>query len=469
MLNVLIRPIPFVSSFVDALNHSLEQCQSSAQLTRCQRVWLVAVLMGIVVTQSLNWAAFERRSLNQHKQGHLRWMFSYAKISWTLLLQASLKHLLKHYQVSSGVLVTDDTDNMRSKNTKKISYVHKVKDKKTGGYFNGQELVFLILVTDTVTIPVGFRFYTPDPDLTEWRKKNKALKKQGVAAKLRPARPAPNPEYPTKQALTLEMLGVFSTSFPDIKITSVLADALYGTGAFMDSTSEMFPGTQVVSQLRTNQLVRIYGKWVSLKTYFSRHSGVETDLVVRGASSKKVTMLGHRLHVKAHGKKRFIIALKYEGEDEYRFIVASNLTWRHTDIARAYTLRWLVEVFIEDWKSHDGWNKLSKQQGEKGAMRGVTLSLLCDHMLLLHPEQSVRLKNKQPGLPVGCLTERLKAEALIDAVADIVTSESPKAALNKFTLALQEILPERASSKHMAGLDLGRMEPTHSLRYYAGT
>ena len=63
---------------------------------------------------------------------------------------------------------------MRSRNTSKIAGVHKVKDKKTGGWFNGQEFVFLILVTDTVTIPLGFHFYIPDPALKEWKATIKA-------------------------------------------------------------------------------------------------------------------------------------------------------------------------------------------------------------------------------------------------------------------------------------------------------
>ena len=66
------------------------------------------------------------------------------------------------------------------------------------------------------------------------------------------------------------------------------------------------------------------------------------------------------------------------------------ITWRHKDIAIAYSLRWLVEVFIADWKGHLGW--MSKQQGDEGALRGMTLSLLCYHLLLLHSEQSARLR-----------------------------------------------------------------------------
>ena len=97
----------------------------------------------------------------------------------------------------------------------------------------------------------------------------------------------------------------------------------------------------------------------------------------------------------------------------------------------------------------------------------MILSLLCDHLLLLHPEQSARLKSKQPGLPVGCLTDRLKIAALISAVEAIVNAPDPVAALESFTKVLQEALPERASRKHMAGLDLGRQEATPSLRYRA--
>ena len=61
-------------------------------------------------------------------------------------------------------------------------------------------------------------------------------------------------------------------------------------------------------------------------------------------------MRSARVHVSAHGKKRFVIALKYEGEEEYRYLVASDMSWRTGDIAQAQTLRWLVLVFIEDWE-----------------------------------------------------------------------------------------------------------------------
>ncbi len=461
---MLIRPLKFVVDYVTALNMSLKQI-SATELTNTQRRWLVVVLIGIVVTGQFNWAAFERRSLGKFKECRLRWMFRHAAIAWSRLLEASIAHVFAHYAITKGVLILDDSDKVRSRNTSKISGVHKVKDKKTGGWFNGQEFVFLVLATDTVTIPVGFDFYIPDPSIKIWKDTVKEQKKQGIPAKERAKKPEPNPEYPSKQQLALKLLKKFSTNHPGVKIQAVLADALYGNACFMDEASKATSCNQVISQLRKNQLVRSRGKNIPLTTYFTRTSGVTTTLIIRGSKEKNVTMLGARLTVKSHGKKRFIIALKYEGETEYRFIVATDLTWRHKDVARTYTLRWLIEVFFEDWKGHGGWNSLSKQQGVDGATQGVTLSLLCDHLLILHPLQSARLKDKQPGMPVGCLVEHINAEALIDSVHHLVNATDPKKEFDKFKNALEESLPDRKSSKHLAGLDLGRMEPTPSLRY----
>lgn len=104
------------------------------------------------------------------------------------------------------------------------------------------------------------------------------------------------------------------------------------------------------------------------------------------------------------------MALKYAGEEEYSYLVAPDLSLRHIDIVQLCSLRWLVEFFIQDQKAHGGWNRMSKQQGKEGSMRGVILSLLCDHVLLLHPEQSARLKSKQPRLLAGCLIERLNTD-----------------------------------------------------------
>ena len=223
----------------------------------------------------------------------------------------------------------------------------------------------------------------------------------------------------------------------------------------------------MISQLRSAQIVSNRNSTTNLESYFSRQPGVDTQLFIRGGQEKSVTMLAARLRVKAHNKRRFVVALKYEGEADYRYLVASDLSWRHTDIARLYSLRWLVEVFIQDWKKCGGWNRLSKQQGVEGSERGLIVSLLCDHLLLLHPQQIARLKNKQPRMPAGFLIERLKMESLTDTIRDVVMADDPKQALKALTASLQDSLPTRPSSKHMAGRDLGHQGPVPSLIYHA--
>ncbi len=466
--SVLVRPLSLITQFLNALDQSLQTIKSGARLTHCQKAGLALIMSGIIATGMLNWAAFGRRSLGKAKPSQLRWMFYNAKIAWELLLQASIKHVLATHGITFGTLVIDDSGKKRTKKTTRIPGAHKVKDKATGGYYNGQEVVFLVLVTDTVTIPVCFRFYQPDPAMTAWRKRNKDLKAQGVPVHRRPRKPIPDHDrFPTLQALALEMISDFTGAFPAVKIKGVLADALYGTGDFMDKASTLTSGAQVISQLRSTQIVSSRNSTTNLKTYFSLQRGVHTRLIIRGGKEKAVTMLTARLYVKAHGKRRFVVALKYEGEADYRYPVASDLSWRHTDIARLYSLRWLVEVFIQDWKKCGGWNRLSKQQGVEGSERGLIVSLLCNHLLLLHPEQIALLKNKQPGMPAGCLIERLKMESLTETVKDVAMADDPEKALKSFTASLQSVVPVRSSSKHMAGRDLGSQEPSPFLIYRA--
>ncbi|WP_236985605.1 hypothetical protein [Marinagarivorans cellulosilyticus] len=72
------------------------------------------------------------------------------------------------------------------------------------------------------------------------------------------------------------MLESFSRKYPEVNVKIITADALYGTGSFMEKSNQYFPHSQVVTQLRKNQSVRCKnGCWASLKSYFSRNEGVE--------------------------------------------------------------------------------------------------------------------------------------------------------------------------------------------------
>ncbi|MCK5478026.1 MAG: hypothetical protein KAI44_03845, partial [Methylococcales bacterium] len=133
-------------------------------------------------------------------------MFHHASIPWKLLLRCSVGLILNHYGITQGSLVIDDSDNKRSKNTTKIWHVHKLKDKASGGYVMGQGLVFMVLVTPIITLPVGIEFYMPDPDYTAWKKADDKLKKKGVPAKQRPPKPAKKDEFPTKIEIAIRLV-----------------------------------------------------------------------------------------------------------------------------------------------------------------------------------------------------------------------------------------------------------------------
>ena len=184
---LISEPLPFVKEFIDALNAALKAHRPvSGGLSLAQRSWLGVCLMGIVITNSVCWARFERASLGRYSLAALSWMFRHWKLPWERLLEHSVQVILRRYGITEGCLCLDDSDKRRSKVTQKIAHVHKLKDKASGGHIMGQSLIFLLPVTPKVTIPVGFVFYLPDPALTAWYKENKRLKQAGVPAKQRP-------------------------------------------------------------------------------------------------------------------------------------------------------------------------------------------------------------------------------------------------------------------------------------------
>lgn len=464
------QPLPFVSAFVDELDAALKRhSEVSRGLSGLQRRWLSFCLMAVMVTNSLCWARFERAGLGRYSSAALSWMFRHAKLPWEVLLQRSVGVILRRHGIDSGTLVLDDTDKRRSKVTRRIAGVHKLKDKASGGFVLGQSVVFLLLVSATLTVPVGFAFYEPDPVRRAWGKRDDELKRQGIPKRQRPLEPARNPAYPTKAALGLKLLERFRQGHPTVTVKAVLADALYGTAAFLDRARAIFGGVQVISQLRSNQKVRFRNRSLTLEQYFARYPGVCQRYRCRGGNSMSVWVSSARLSVEAHGQKRFVIALKYEGESEYRYLVASDLSWRTEDIVQTFTLRWLVEVFIQDWKGYEGWGALTKQPGDEGSSRGLILSLLVDHCLLLHPAQLAQLNHRQPAFTVGSLINRIKVDSLLEVVRTILAAADPEQQLQQLSDTLAECFDLRPSEKHLVGRDLGRMTPSPSLKYKAIT
>jgi hypothetical protein len=460
------EPAQFIKNFISDLDAALGKLKPNARLTQTQKLWLGFCLTAMLLTNTVCWAKFERTSLGKYKIAALSWMFRESKINWNYLLLVSVTLILKHYDIKDGELVFDESDRERSKRTKRIHKAHKQKHKASGGYVNGQTVVLLLLVTPTVTFPVGFAFYMPDPVLTAWAKEDKRLKKEKVAKKDRPIQPERDSRYPTKTQLALRLLQEFKDAHSGIKINAILADALYGEAYFMDEASRICDGAQVISQLRENQTIEYKGKKRNLKHYFNNiNKGIPVTLRVRGGKEIKATMSSARLKVTAHGKKRFVIALKYEGESDYRYLVATEMTWRSIDIIQAYTLRWLVEVFFEDWKLYEGWGREAKQLDEEGSSRGLILSLLLDHCLLLHPEQTARIESKLPAYTVGSLQRKSQLDVLLEFIKALLEQQNPAEKLKELAELVKEVFQLMPSQKHMIGRDLGRLESSATLQY----
>lgn len=437
------------------------------KLTGAQRAWLKFCLMGVLLTNTVCWKAFERAGLGGYRVGALSWMFRHSKVAWDGRLRASVVLVLRQHGITEGVLVADDSDHRRAKRTGRIWKAHKLFDKRTGGYFNGQCLVFLVLVTPKLTVPVGFRFHEADPELSAWRREDRRLKRAGVRKADRPAAPAPDPAYPGKAEQARDLIGEFRRHHPGIRVKAVVADAWFGTQGFLDEASRRRGHVQAISQLRNNQNVRFRGRDWSLAEYFRAYPGVPQRVAVRGGREVEVVVGSARLHVNAHARKRFVIALKYPGEAEYRFLVATDLSWRTLDIAAAYTLRWLAEVFFEDWKLYEGWGQMAKQPGEEGSSRSLALSLRLDHALLLHPEPSARLGNNLPACTVGSPRQFRQGEALLEFVRSGLAAENVAERLEQRAEKVKTWFPLAPSGKHMSGRDLGRQQPSPSLKYRA--
>jgi len=460
------HPLEFAKIFISQLDQSLLKIEGAKPLSQIQKRWLTFCILAIAVSNTICWKAFERISLGTYSHAALSWMFCQSKISWSYLLQASITLLLSQYGITNGELCLDDSDSQRSKQTSRIHHTHKVFDKKTGGYFNGQTIIFLVLITECISIPVGFCFYKPDPALSAWLKEDQKLRGEGKSKKDRPKKPERSPDYPTKQKIALNLLETFKKQFPNITIRSILADALYATKEFMDKASELFDGTQVISQLKKNQNVRVNGQKISLEHYFSSLSEETVEVTIRGGKKIKIQMKYKRIFVDAHQKKRLIVALKYEGQKEYRYLVATDLSWLARTVVNAFSHRWLVEVFIQDWKVYEGWENLAKQPGKKGSENTLILSLLLDHALLLHPLQQVRIKSKLPAYTVGSLLERIKVDCFFHFMQIFLTSPNPQEMFDLLVQNKDQIVALACSTKHMSGQKFSKLEPSPFLKYY---
>jgi len=456
------EPLPFISSFISDVNATLLK-EGNGSLSSKQQEWLCFSMMGLLSSRKLCWKENERNSLNLYSDGAQSWMFRHASIPWKELMKAFVSSTLHEFKITKGSLVIDETDRERSKSTKQIYHLHYLKDKKSGGTVPGQCIVFLLLVTPSISIPVGFDFYMPDPERTKWKKEENRLKKLGVPARDRPQEVLRRAEYPTKQEIGIALLKEFKSNFPDIDVFSVNADALYGSADFLDQAEAIYP--QIVSQIRGDQNIKIRGVEKSVHTYFAALPPLSKKVTIRGDKKQKIIFNSARLHVSAHGKKRFIIALKYEGETEFRYLVATDMTWRTHDILQSFFLRWLIEVFFEDWKGHEGWGQFAKHTGEDGSRHGLILSLMFDCCLFRHHDQKTSIKQKLPAYTVASITSKARAESLIQLIQNLFQLPENHEKIEELSESVKNIFPLKISKKHFSGRRMPKLKPSPRLAY----
>jgi hypothetical protein len=464
---IIGKPTPFVRAYVEAVDDAIRELHPSHAMSATQRAWLAFSVTAVLITNSRCWARFARASLGTYALAALSWMFRHSKIPWDTLLVASVRVILRHHDITSGHLVIDATDNPRSKSAKARAHLYKLRDQESGGYRWGQRLVFLVWVTPKISIPVGVVFSQPAPALSAWYTQEKALKKPGVPNQQRPPKPGSNPQYPPKAQRALRLLEAFKAHHAQIRVHCIRADALYGTATFVDAAAAIFGGVHVISHIRSHQNIRVGKREPHVADYCATPPGTPQRLRIRGGQEVVATVGSARLYVCSHHTKRCIVAITYNDEESYRDLIASDLSWRTLDMVQGHTRRWLVEVFIQDWKSSEGWSPLTKPPGEEGARHSVILSLLVDHRLVVHPDQQAQLTNNLPAYPVGSLRANVHVECLVHVIDDLVSSDHPQEKLKHFTQALHEVFAFGHSTKHMIQRQLGRLEPTPFLKYRA--
>ncbi len=461
------NPAPCGRAFVEAVDDAIRAHHPSHAMSATQRAWLACCVTAVLVTNSMCWARCERASLGTYALAALSWMFRHRKIPWDTRLVASVRVILRPHDITSGHLVIDATDNPRSKAAKALAHRYKLREKERGGYLWGQRLVFLVLVTPTISLPVGVVFSQPAPALRAWDKQEKALKKPGVPKKQRPPNPGSNPQYPPKEPLALRLREAFTAHHSPSRVPCLMADALSGTATFVDAAAAIVGGGHVISQIRSHQTIRVGKREQHVADYCATQPGTPQPLRLRGGQEMVATVGRARLYVCSHHTKRVIVASKYNDAESYRSLIASDLRWRTLAMVQGHTRRWLVEVLMQDWKSSEGWSPSTKQPGEEGARQSVILSLLVDHRLFVHPDQQAQLKNNLPAYTVGSLRAHGQVECRVHVIDDLVSSDHPQDKLKHFTQALHEVFAFGPSTKPMIQRQLGRLEPTPFLKYRA--
>src|SRR5262245_24290807 len=112
---LLGKPAPFVRAFIDAVDDASRASQPHRGMSAMPRAWLAFCVTAVVVTNALCWARFARASRGTYALAALSWMLRHSTLPWDALLVASVRGIRHHHGITSGSLLSDDTDHPRSK------------------------------------------------------------------------------------------------------------------------------------------------------------------------------------------------------------------------------------------------------------------------------------------------------------------------------------------------------------------
>lgn len=262
---LLLNPLQEVKTLIFHLNFIIQGWNKNA-LSKKQCLFIALVVSAMALSGQLSWSFIGRASLGGVGTTALSWMLLRSKICWKELLQAAVYYLFQLYGVFEVHLVVDDSDRPRSKIVKALFGVFKSFDKKTGGYFQTQNIVFIMAVTRVFSFPIAFAFFRPDPAYSAWLREIKELKKKKVKRHKWPAEPIRDREkYPTRIELAAKLLCQIHEFFSSItilvngkpakiRVVTVTADAAYFSKVLKKQIHQLFEKAQFVSQLKKSQL-----------------------------------------------------------------------------------------------------------------------------------------------------------------------------------------------------------------------
>ena len=454
---MLEKPLKTVTDYVTKISES-----AGLALTAKQSLLVSMLLSSVLLQGTFSVTGVAALFLMRLSPAAIYAMLRRSKIPFDRLFWGAIKLLFELFDIKDIVITIDDTERERSKQCRVLPFVRKAICKATGGWVQAQNIVFFVLVTDRVTIPIWFHFHRPaklSKDEKEICRKNPKRTKEFDGS------------YRTK--VDLACIGLFIVARMlrklgaelgvPLKVRAITADNGFASAQVQHAVVKHF-GCQFVSKANPNQKVIYRRKETTLDKFFSRFSTVKKAMIIRG---KKIHIeyKAARIFVKSYGRKVCVVALRYQDDKSWQYIFGTDLTWTAESNIKTYGLRWLVEVFFEDWKQYDGWGVGALQRSAEGAARGVFLSLLADLFLLYHQRTNPKLQEhgRHELYSAGTVVRYLQAESIHQAIEDVLDHENPREKLFEIQKELLRVAEKRVSLKHSNKWDFEGLAPTPSL------